>query len=137
MLVLKLEMFVSTLEQSVSVWRVPVVLDRVRKGSELHFESGCCGVRGICWEMVFSSKNSPSQLSPETSSTVIPLVLQRDSSMAPNQTLLTPGRAKVSWQYHRALPFFGKNGRPPKLKGWECAVEVMLVSRRGSWSCWR
>lgn len=115
----------------------------VGKGSELHFETGCCGVHDICWEMVFSSKNSPSQLSPETPSTVIPLVLQRNSSTAENQTLLTPGTESVAEPRFPGsttaghCPVSGKNGRPHKLKGWEWAVESVLVLMRGSWSCWR
>lgn len=68
----------------------------VGKGSELHFVTSCFGVNGIFWEMVLSSKSSPSQLSPETPSTVIPLVLQRNPSTSQNQTLLAPGTEPVA-----------------------------------------
>lgn len=87
------------------------------KGSELHFDTGCCGVYGICWEI--SSKNSPSQLSPETPSTVIPEVLQRNPSMAQNQPLLAPGTGSVAEPRFLAVPqlgtapSLGKTGNPP------------------------
>lgn len=72
------------------------------------------------------------QLFPETPSIVIPLVLQRNLSMAQNQPLLAPGTGSVAEPRFPGgataghCPEPGKNGRPPTLEGWEWAVDLCL-----------